>query len=77
MAAAVAAQLRGPSAAAARRWPAPSGGVLRFAPLATSTVPASIARGSLRGVPAGVVLPKVREVSVTSFSPPPPPGSGI
>uniref|UniRef100_A0A0E0E156 Uncharacterized protein n=1 Tax=Oryza meridionalis TaxID=40149 RepID=A0A0E0E156_9ORYZ len=56
MAAAVAAQLRGPSAA--RRWPAPSGGVLRFAPLATSTVPASIARGSLRGVPAGVVLPK-------------------
>uniref|UniRef100_A0A0E0A8K7 Uncharacterized protein n=1 Tax=Oryza glumipatula TaxID=40148 RepID=A0A0E0A8K7_9ORYZ len=58
MAGAVAAQLRGPSAAAARRWPAPSCGVLRFAPLATSTVPASIARGSLRGVPAGVVLPK-------------------
>ncbi|KAF0904306.1 hypothetical protein E2562_033275 [Oryza meyeriana var. granulata] len=45
--AAALAQLRGPAAAAARRWPAPSGGVLRFAPLATSRVPASLVRGSL------------------------------
>ncbi|XP_006656911.1 protein FATTY ACID EXPORT 1, chloroplastic-like [Oryza brachyantha] len=46
-----AALLRGPGAGAAaamaRRWPAPSGGVLRFAPLATSRVPASLARGSI------------------------------
>ncbi|KAB8102208.1 hypothetical protein EE612_033554 [Oryza sativa] len=58
MAAAVAAQLRGPLGGGGEEVAGPSGGVLRFAPLATSTVPASIARGSLRGVPAGVVLPK-------------------
>ncbi|KAL5199324.1 hypothetical protein ABZP36_020527 [Zizania latifolia] len=60
-----AAQLRGPAAAssAARRWPAPSSGILlRFAP----RVPASLGRRSLHGLSAGLASKPLTTMCVKS-----------
>uniref|UniRef100_A0A0D9WPK9 Uncharacterized protein n=1 Tax=Leersia perrieri TaxID=77586 RepID=A0A0D9WPK9_9ORYZ len=51
----------------ARRWPAPSGGVLRFAPLATARVLASVAPGSLHGLSAGVASKSVAWQRLTAM----------
>ncbi|RLN11468.1 protein FATTY ACID EXPORT 5-like [Panicum miliaceum] len=55
-----AAQIRGSAApATARRWLAPpSARILRFAPLAPSTVPASLRRGAFSGLAAGAAAYK-------------------
>ncbi|KAF7108101.1 hypothetical protein CFC21_108635 [Triticum aestivum] len=65
-----AAQLRGSAVpGTAGRWPAPSGAILRFAPLATSRLPAASLRqrGAFSGLSAGVVRELIALQSLTTM----------